>query len=457
MNGKQWLRLVLLGLMLGLIAIGAPAHEDEPADSATKKPLDAEGRAVVASLEAFAAAYAATDMAAMQALTVPDGRFSYIEGTSVDWTWSSYAAHLAKEMPAFSETRYQITDIQPEVVGDMAFATFSWAMDVVIMSDQFPGGRHPVSMQGVGTAVLMKVDSAWKLRHLQTARAALAAAARMECTDCPPLARVPAGRFMMGSSGTETVDQGADAGRVSNERPVHEVVIGRKFQLVTREVTRGEFAQFVDATGRSLRGCANWEDGGWVMHADLSWQNPGFPQTDDDPVVCVSWQDAQDYIGWLNARTGQVFRLPSEAEWEYAARAGQTGQHNWVAEAEACQHANGADLSAAAAQQLPQGPGIIFACDDGYPYTSPAGRFAANDFGLHDMLGNAWEWVADCYSPSYDGAPADGSARTDGECEQHALRGGSWKYPARTVRFAIRGPGRSTARTNNAGFRLASD
>jgi len=277
------------------------------------------------------------------------------------------------------------------------------------------------------------------------------------CAECPLLVDIPAGAFMMGSSGTETVDQGADAARVSNERPQHAVTIAAGFRLAPHEVTRAEFARFVTATGRDMAGCGNWENGGWVVHPEFDWRNPGFAQTDDDPVVCVSWVDASDYIGWLNARTGRTYRLPTEAEWEYAARAGHEGLHNWDDDRQACRYANGADQAAARAQQLPQREGIIFDCDDGFAHTSPVGRFAANAFGLHDMLGNAWEWVADCYAPGYEGTPVDGSALSSGECGQRVLRGGSWKYPARTVRFAIRGPGRVATRTNNAGFRLAAD
>jgi len=283
------------------------------------------------------------------------------------------------------------------------------------------------------------------------------AADEASCPGCPPMIAVPAGSFTMGSSGTETVEQGADARRVSNERPAHEVTIVRSFRLGAREVTRGEFARFVAETGRPVHGCANWENDGWVQHPELSWRDPGFAQDDDHPVVCVSWQDAQAYIAWLNARTGRSFRLPSEAEWEYAARAGHRGQHHWSQDEEACTHANAADRAAAEADGLPRRAGIIFDCDDGYAHTAPVGRFRANGFGLHDMLGNAWEWVDDCYAGSYDGAPVDGTARIDGDCASRVLRGGSWKYPARTSRFAIRGPGLVGARNNNAGFRLAAD
>jgi formylglycine-generating enzyme required for sulfatase activity len=258
----------------------------------------------------------------------------------------------------------------------------------------------------------------------------------------------------MGSGGQETVNQGADAQRVSNESPVHKVAISAGFEMAAREVTRAEYATFVGATGRDTAGCGNWEQGGWVNYPERNWADPGFEQRHDHAVVCVSYDDAQAYVAWRSAHDGVQYRLPSEAEWEYAARAGASGQRNWADEKEACTYANGADLAAFRVQKLPDAPGIIFACDDGYAFTAPVGSFEANAFGLYDMLGSAWEWVEDCYVAGYDGAPADGMAHTDGPCEMRILRGGSWKYPARTVRFAIRGPMRPDVRTNNAGFRI---
>ena len=153
-----------------LLAGAGLAHEGPGEGPEAGRTLDAESRAVVAVLEAFAAAYAATDIEGIQALTLPDGHFSHFEGTFADWSWDSYAGHLAEELPLFSDTRYRLANIRPETGGAMAFATFDWAMDVVVVSDEFEGGRHPVSMQGIGTAVLLKTDRGWKLRHLHTAR-----------------------------------------------------------------------------------------------------------------------------------------------------------------------------------------------------------------------------------------------------------------------------------------------
>jgi ketosteroid isomerase-like protein len=160
-------------LTLAVCALASPifAHEGEEDEPRSAVVLDADSQAVIATLDAFAAAYQATDVDAIHRLTLPDGQFSHIEGTFADWSWESYAGHLAEEMPSFSETRYQLSNIRPETHGEMAFATFDWSLDVVILSDQFEGGRHPVSMQGIGTVVLIKAEGRWKLRHLHTVRA----------------------------------------------------------------------------------------------------------------------------------------------------------------------------------------------------------------------------------------------------------------------------------------------
>jgi ketosteroid isomerase-like protein len=163
-------RNICTGVVCFLFAGIAAAHSGDADKQTDKRVLDAEQRPVAELLEAYAAAYQGGDIDAIKALTLADGRFSFFEGAGADSDWHEYEEHLAAEMPAFSEARYSITAIQPEVQGNMAFATFSWSMDVVIISDQFEGGRHPVSMQGLGTAVLIKQGEGWKIRHLHTAR-----------------------------------------------------------------------------------------------------------------------------------------------------------------------------------------------------------------------------------------------------------------------------------------------
>ena len=168
----QW--VTVIAILLSGVSL---AHTDNDDSAQAAAELGPEAQAVVATLDAFASAYESTNIEAIHQLTLADDRFSHFEGTFADWGWDSYAGHLAEEMPAFSETRYALTNIRPEVDGAMAFSTFDWSMDVVILSEQFEGGRHPVSMQGIGTAVLVKSGTDWKLRHLHTARAKAPAAA----------------------------------------------------------------------------------------------------------------------------------------------------------------------------------------------------------------------------------------------------------------------------------------
>ena len=268
-----------------------------------------------------------------------------------------------------------------------------------------------------------------------------------DCDFCPDLVVVPAGTFQMGS-GPE--DDEADA----DEKPRHQVEVGR-FALGRYEVAREEYAAFVMATGHdSGDGCFEWTGGAWSSNAEMSWRGPGFAQGDDHPVVCVSWHDAQAYTAWLSRETGASYRLPSEAEWEYAARAGATTRRYWGDSSSAqCDHANGAD---AAAKRLNSNWTTV-SCDDGSAHTAAAGSYEANAFRLFDMLGNVWEWTEDCWHDRYSrGVPTDGSAWTrGGNCGRRVLRGGSWSNDPRLLRSAIRDGLTSGARLIVVGFRVA--
>jgi formylglycine-generating enzyme required for sulfatase activity len=266
------------------------------------------------------------------------------------------------------------------------------------------------------------------------------------------MVEVPAGSFLMGTPPTE-------ARRDHDEGPVRMVRIAA-FGLATVPVTRGEFAAFVLATGRSSSGGC-WtsvpsRSPPWEEEPERSWRSPGFDQTERDPVVCVSWNDTQDYVAWLSQTTGHRYRLPTEAEWEYAARAGTTTIRFWGDGPEdACQFANVSDLTAAEALSIARSPTLVFMCRDGYAHTAPVGRFRANPFGLHDMLGNAWQFVQDCHRESYEGAPTDGSAVAGAPCNGRVARGGSFNNEPHLVRSGYRSAARVTWRTFNLGFRLA--
>ena len=170
-------------------------------------------------------------------------------------------------------------------------------------------------------------------------------------------------------------------------------------------------------------------------------------------MSCVSWNDASAYVRWLSKTTGQLYRLPSASEWEYAANAGSSAPHPWRRDSDACAYANVADRSAST-----RFPGWhAFACDDRFVTVAPVGSFKSNDFGLNDMLGNVFEWVQDCWHDNYDGAPQDGSARLDGPCTERESRGGSWFTAPGFVRTAYRNRFDANYRSSSVGFRVVRE
>jgi formylglycine-generating enzyme required for sulfatase activity len=280
-----------------------------------------------------------------------------------------------------------------------------------------------------------------------------------DCAECPEMVAIPAGTFMMGSPADEP-------GRADNEGPQRRVAV-RAFAAGKFDVTRGQWAAFVAATNRpTTDGCA-WTGRSRGRPDPIgSWRNLGFPQDDTHPVVCVTWNDAQDYVRWISQRTGRTYRLFSEAEWEYAARAGTTTPYPWGTAA-SHEHANyGADAGFV---------GLAFGRDM-WMNTAPAGSFPPNAFGLFDMQGNVLQWLQDCYA-AYDGLPVDGSAyETDvplkpplplptmvgtSSCDYRMVRGGDWGNPPAMIRSAFRnfGPGGGWTldnyRSGGVGFRVA--
>jgi formylglycine-generating enzyme required for sulfatase activity len=236
-----------------------------------------------------------------------------------------------------------------------------------------------------------------------------------ECARCPEMVVVPAGSFMMGSPNTEAV---AD----DDEFPQHPVAIAERFAVAKFEVTFENWDVCYELGGCRIRP----DDYGWGRG--------------NRPVILVNWDDARQYVDWLSKQTGKSYRLLSEAEWEYAARAGATTAYSW-----------GDDIKK-------DGKAMADCSDCGSPWdntqTAPVGSFAPNTFGLNDMLGNVWEWVEDCYHDNYEGAPEDGSAWTAGDCNQRVIRGGSWGDPGRNVRSAVRISGPIGNRHDGLGFRI---
>jgi len=261
----------------------------------------------------------------------------------------------------------------------------------------------------IGAAVLRVVRGA---RTLGKAAIRAADPARRRFSFEPDMLLIQPGSFTMGipeaeskREKTEDWDQQA--------RPQHQVTIRRPFLLGKYPVTRGEYAEFVRETNRE-------------------WEPPKFAQTDRHPVVNVSFDDAAAYADWLSQRSGHCYRLPSEAEWEYACRAGTGTTRYWG-----------------------DRPDRKLANFEGKS-TTAVGAYPPNPWGLHDMLGNVWEWVADAWHDNYDGAPADGLAWTsDGDSGRRVLRGGAWGLFRRGNRAGHRGRYDNGNRVGNAGFRLA--
>ena len=297
------------------------------------------------------------------------------------------------------------------------------------------------------------MNRAWSLLALVCS---LPAGAEKDCAHCPEMVVVPAGRFVMGAAPAEEERTLLPEGFRNRSQPLRSVDITR-FAVGKFEVTRGEYRIFAEATGRAGNGCWFWSGKDFESDPAKSWRNPGYAQDDAHPVTCVSWEDASAYVAWLSQQTGRKYRLLTEAEWEYAARAGTTTTRYWGDDASVtCNYANGADRSSAA---LVPGAGewYVADCDDRHAYTAPVGRFRPNAFGLHDLLGNAEEWVEDCWKPDYTGAPADSSAVAAGDCSMRAVRGGSWIDSPIGVPAAYRVGSHVTIRVSRRGFRVAVD
>ena len=246
-----------------------------------------------------------------------------------------------------------------------------------------------------------------------------------DCDDCPEMVVIPAGSFRMGDlSGAGDDD----------EKPVHQVTIPKSFAVGKYEVTRDMYAEFVRSTNRRPGdGCYFYDGVNFNQESSKGWQYPGYEQTDRDPVACINWDDAKAFVSWMSRKTGKHYRLLSESEWEYAARAKSTSKYSFGnSESSLCQYANGADNSTRFSWKNTS-------CNDGFGNkTAPVGSFLANTFGLHDMQGNLWEWVEDCYNNNYTGAANDGTSRTSRNCEEHVVRGGSYGADTKDLRSSER-------------------
>ncbi|HUQ10983.1 MAG TPA: SUMF1/EgtB/PvdO family nonheme iron enzyme [Steroidobacteraceae bacterium] len=300
--------------------------------------------------------------------------------------------------------------------------------------------------------------------------AVAAAAGRFEdCRACPRMVVIPGGTFTMGSPESEPE-------RKKFEGPRSGVRIAA-FAIGETEVTRGQYAVFARDTGRPdpAGGCFNFGFNAVfdssdvdpdVMDARTSWHAHSFAQTDEHPVTCVSWQDARDYAAWLARRTGKAYRLPSESEWEYAARGGSKSIFIWgTDETGACRHANVADATLRRenanvkkqtedAQRAGYSAVRFVECEDGVTYTAAVRGRQPNAFGLYDVIGNVWEYVADCWQ---EALPENGAAHDATDCVYRRVRGGSWNDAPAELRSARRSRVKPDVPRNDAGFRVARD
>ena len=257
------------------------------------------------------------------------------------------------------------------------------------------------------------------------------------------LTYVPSGKFMMGSPDSE-------ANRGENEGPRHRVHITQPFWMGKYEITNAQFEAFVKDS--NYQTTAEKGSGG-----SATWRNPGLPDPADgkgldQPVVQVTWDDAKAYCDWLSQKTGEKFSLPTEAQWEYACRAGSSTMYPWGDEPNgACQYANGWN------QENKGKWGFNwdgFPCSDGYLGPAPVGRFQPNAFGLHDMIGNVFEWCADDYDATYYAQSPKEDPTGPPASNSRVLRGGScYNLPA-NYRSATRSRDPPDSRFNYVGFRL---
>jgi formylglycine-generating enzyme required for sulfatase activity len=255
--------------------------------------------------------------------------------------------------------------------------------------------------------------------------AAAGGASLQDCPDCPRMVLVPAGAFEIGT--------GLDVpGYRPEEGPPTRVRFRNPFYIARFEVTRAEFAHFVMRTGHEpSRGCV--VDYKW--QTQRSFEQPGFIQDPNHPAVCVNWYDAMAYVEWLSKLTRKTYRLPSEAEWEYAARGGR--------------------------QTLYPSGDTLSPSDANYAYrtrgTLPVGQFNLNQYGIADMAGNAWEMLADCWEADYAGLSEEGTARDKENCEMRVIRGGAWYNGPRYLRVSTRWSNPAAAAGNGVGFRVVRD
>ena len=418
-----------------LMALGTASEADDAAFAA------ARDAGTVASYESYLAAHPegrhSTEARSLQsAAAADDAAFAQAKAAATAAAYGEYLAAYPAGQHVGEASRLRDAVMRRQT-DDAAFARAKSADTAAAYRSylaSYPAGRHVVEARRLRDAAVTREER----QPGRTFR---------DCPGCPLMVVVPPGSF--------TMSQWWD----DNHRPV---VIKQPFAVGVYEVTRAEFGRFVRDTDHDM-GSSCWVRIGlyedtdhhvWEDQLGRTWSDPGFPQNARHPVACVSWADARAYVRWLSKRSGKRYRLLSEAEWEYAARAGTRTARYWgESDSHQCRNANGADEQTGFPKAV--------SCDDGFAHTAPVGSYTANRFGLYDVLGNVAEWTEDCWNETYAGAPTDGSAWRGGECDVRVLRGGSWSRRPRDLRSAERiggfigdrdFPGN---RSSDVGFRVA--
>jgi formylglycine-generating enzyme len=287
-----------------------------------------------------------------------------------------------------------------------------------------------------------------------------------DCPACPELVVVKAGSYSMGADASEGPLHGLSSDLAAREQPRHVVTIARAVAFGRHEITIEQFATFATEAGYTPEpGCWEFMGSAWTFDKSRSWRDAKLGQGAGHPVTCVNWHDAEAYVLWLSRRTGKPYRLPSEAEWEYAARAGTQGPY-WFGtdRAAICRYVNLGDQDTEARFHWSgrptdlNVPWVPEECHDGFATTSPVDSKAPNAFGIYGVLGNVMEWTADCWHDDYRDGPDRQEARlTSGDCAFRVMRGQGWAAIAGSARSAFRRKMSATDRRVTFGIRVVRD
>ncbi|MCA9093232.1 MAG: SUMF1/EgtB/PvdO family nonheme iron enzyme [Planctomycetaceae bacterium] len=376
-------------------------------------------------------------------------------------SWTSLVAHVSREMsqPDLRKLLPQGRQQTPIPAGGVEYTVLA-TITTPKTPDKSKMDKPPTPLSAPFTAEEARTSQAAWAKHLKLD-------VEIENSIGMKLTLIPPGEFQMGSheSAEETAAfavgtgyKDAKAENYNDEHPRHRVKLTKPFYLGTHEVTKREFRKFVTDEGYRTEAETDGK-GGWGFDGEefkqdpkFTWKNVGFDQTDDHPVVNVTWNDTEKYLGWLSDKEGVTYRLPTEAEWEYACRAGTMGRYVTGNDPE--ELAEVGNVADGTARKKFSNLTTISA-EDGYVFTAPVGSFRKNPFGLRDMHGNVWEWCSDWYDEKYYANSPQENPEGASSGSLRVLRGGSWGLDPAHCRLALRYGNAPSDRGCSLGFRLA--